>query len=1158
MSQTPQTSVIQQARPSVIVSDISNLIVRKRQPKPFSLPDGTQVARVIFNSNYVDYLLLNQNENELSIVKFLDVVRDKVRSLLTYELGEKKGLKCNLFLNVVYVNVIDVKLEFGYKTTSKSLINDDSVDAFITQQYDTLLADVENRDMMSSGWTLFAIKHLELRCSKYKVLRGRSHIKLPSWIACKRSTFNYKNNDDRCFFYCIMSQYLRERNLKVNLINIRKYQSEFNFGIPFPPSAKDITKFCTLNRVSVNIFGVLDKTFYPIRISHKVEKFHCNLLYFENGEKAHYFLITNLSHLLSSQVSKKKNRSFFCLRCLIRFTSQERLDVHIKACGNEQTAAIKLPNKKTFFKFDRFDTCQRAGLIATLDFESFLVPVQSCEPGSSSFTEDLQRHELAAFGFYLHCTTDTPDTQIIPSGYFGHVSADSDELEDKLIAHFNTITKASQKYFNSHYPINMSSEDEINFQNATTCYVCQKPFTETNIKVRDHNHSLPGNNYRGCSHQSCNLLVRRKKMIPIYCHGLGNYDGHYLVRMFASRKFKMQIIPHTLERYLCISVWFNGIQLRFLDSIRLFNASLENVLDSLPNEHFVHTKLVFPSHLHDLILSKLPFPYSFLSCGESLKHATFPEKQFFKNDLTNTDVSDEMYARARQLWDGFGCSSFKDMVSAYVMADCVQLLDAIIYYRELFFSKFGVELTSYISLPQASMACMLKLSQVEIQLFDSSMEDIYDMIKRSLYGGLVSCNIRYAEASENLNIEHWDVNSLYTTVMTSNKLPISDYILIDIHSQNWTTLDTEGHFGYMLEVDLEFPPSTHDYLNCLPPVCVRIKPVGTNSTRLISDFSPKTNYVLSLQHLQLLLRLGVQCTKIWQVLRFVQSSYMKEYIDIVAEMRRKSTDSFSSALFKNVSNFLFGKCIEKTELHKTVEVVVDEKRMEKLVRKGNFKNRYIYNYKNFSMILVELSKGVVVFNRPVIVGAMILSLSKVYMYKLWYEVLKPALGVDMTFLSSMDTDGFLVVCTAPDYLKRLATITDHLDCSGLDPSHPLFSTKNKKVLGKLKFESNGRKILALCCVKSKVYSLLFEDDCIKKLKGVQKSFVKNTLTFQDFKDCVLDGTTRFAKYRAIVCKEHVMYTVNQTKLALECTDYKRFILPDRINTLAFAHYRLTQ
>jgi len=55
---------------------------------------------------------------------------------------------------------------------------------------------------------------------------------------------------------------------------------------------------------------------------------------------------------------------------------------------------------------------------------------------------------------------------------------------------------------------------------------------------------------------------------------------------------------------------------------------------------------------------------------------------------------------------------------------------------------------------------------------------------------------------------------------------------------------------------------------------------------------------------------------------------------------------------------------------------------------------------------------------------------------------------------------------------------------------------------------------------------------------------------------VLNKTKRFATFKNILCKDHQLYTVQQSKLALECTDYKRHILPDGINTLAHGHFRL--
>ena len=56
----------------------------------------------------------------------------------------------------------------------------------------------------------------------------------------------------------------------------------------------------------------------------------------------------------------------------------------------------------------------------------------------------------------------------------------------------------------------MTEEDNINFRNATKCFVCGKPLK--NDKVRDHDH-ITGI-YRGACHNACNLNVKTKRKIP--------------------------------------------------------------------------------------------------------------------------------------------------------------------------------------------------------------------------------------------------------------------------------------------------------------------------------------------------------------------------------------------------------------------------------------------------------------------------------------------------------------------------------------------------------------------------------------------------------------------------------------------------------------------
>ena len=69
-----------------------------------------------------------------------------------------------------------------------------------------------------------------------------------------------------------------------------------------------------------------------------------------------------------------------------------------------------------------------------------------------------------------------------------------------------TIQKMFFKYFsNTNYPIHMSTEDQIEYEIADKCWFCYESFSEKDKKVRDHDHLVEKNNYRGAAHSSCNL-----------------------------------------------------------------------------------------------------------------------------------------------------------------------------------------------------------------------------------------------------------------------------------------------------------------------------------------------------------------------------------------------------------------------------------------------------------------------------------------------------------------------------------------------------------------------------------------------------------------------------------------------------------------------------
>ena len=88
-------------------------------------------------------------------------------------------------------------------------------------------------------------------------------------------------------------------------------------NIEFLMTLKDIFKFEWLKVVSINVYGIKNKQVVRLRLIDNKKEKHVNLLYLQdshNDNLGHFAWIKNLSRLVSSQITRKKNKKFFCDR----------------------------------------------------------------------------------------------------------------------------------------------------------------------------------------------------------------------------------------------------------------------------------------------------------------------------------------------------------------------------------------------------------------------------------------------------------------------------------------------------------------------------------------------------------------------------------------------------------------------------------------------------------------------------------------------------------------------------------------------------------------------------------------------------------------------------------------------------------------------------
>ena len=94
---------------------------------------------------------------------------------------------------------------------------------------------------------------------------------------------------------------------------------------------------------------------------------------------------------------------------------------------------------------------------------------------------------------------------------------------------------------------------------------------------------------------------------------------------------------------------------------------------------------------------------------------------------------------------------------------------------------------------------------------------------------------------------------------------------------------------------------------------------------------------------------------------------------------------------------------------------------------------------------IKKVKYKVCLNRPIYVGFQILELSKLHMYKFWYDILEAKYGGKICLLMT-DTDSFIFQIYCDTFETELRKMVGWFDFSNYDKNHPLHSRINKKIL----------------------------------------------------------------------------------------------------------------
>ena len=197
---------------------------------------------------------------------------------------------------------------------------------------------------------------------------------------------------------------------------------------------------------------------------------------------------------------------------------------------------------------------------------------------------------------------------------------------------------------------------------------------------------------------------------------------------------------------------------------------------------------------------------------------------------------------------------------------------------------------------------------------------------------------------------------------------------------------------------------------------------------------------------------------------------------------------------------------------------------------------------------IETKKIRVNMTRPLYLGMSKLDISKILMFKFWYDYIKPKYGYT-------DTDSFVIYIKTEDFFEDISNDVERwFDTSNYDKNdkRPLPIGKNKKVPGLFKDELGGKIITEDFALRPKTYTYLTDDGSDhKKAKRIKMCVIKQKLMFKNYKDCLFNNKTVYRSQKRFRSYYHVMYTEKVNKIALSSNDDKKLQTFDRVTTYPY-------
>lgn len=204
---------------------------------------------------------------------------------------------------------------------------------------------------------------------------------------------------------------------------------------------------------------------------------------------------------------------------------------------------------------------------------------------------------------------------------------------------------------------------------------------------------------------------------------------------------------------------------------------------------------------------------------------------------------------------------------------------------------------------------MLNCTKIKLELLTDY--EMHLLLEQGIRGGMSVCIKRHSVANnkyipETFNpdepikfLTYLDANNLYGWAM-SKCMSYAGFTWQDPNDKlqnDILNVADNSPIGYILEIDIEYPQHLHDYHADLPFLPVNECVKGTKEHKLLNTLENKYKYVCHYINLKQAVNYCLKIIKVHRILKFLQSPWLRKYIDLNTEKRQQAKNEFEKDFF---------------------------------------------------------------------------------------------------------------------------------------------------------------------------------------------------------------------------------------------------------------------